>query len=146
MISIKCRNRGFLILIQQDVGALYVTMYDFLSTITKDYEGSLAHTQHHCISWDICSTWDLCIQKYVLCKCHVRVWCVKIDIGVVRGLAYRHNPLLSQQKVVHGDINSSNIMLDKNYDTMISSFCILNSISKTFSSCGLVFVICFELL
>ncbi|XP_076937061.1 protein TOPLESS-RELATED PROTEIN 2-like isoform X2 [Bidens hawaiensis] len=45
---------------------------------------------------------------------------LKICIGVARGLAYLHNPGGTQQRVLHRDIKSSNILLDENWKAKIS--------------------------
>ncbi|KAL4577638.1 hypothetical protein LXL04_013748 [Taraxacum kok-saghyz] len=45
---------------------------------------------------------------------------LKICIGVARGLAYLHNPGVSQQRVLHRDIKTSNILLDENWNPKIS--------------------------
>ncbi|CAI9284882.1 unnamed protein product [Lactuca saligna] len=43
-----------------------------------------------------------------------------ICIGAARGLAYLHNPGGTQQRVLHRDIKSSNILLDENWNAKIS--------------------------
>ncbi|KAL4579439.1 hypothetical protein LXL04_015587 [Taraxacum kok-saghyz] len=43
-----------------------------------------------------------------------------ICIGAARGLAYLHNPAGTQQRVLHRDIKSSNILLDENWNARIS--------------------------
>ncbi|KAL4577206.1 hypothetical protein LXL04_013311 [Taraxacum kok-saghyz] len=45
---------------------------------------------------------------------------LKICIGAARGLAYLHNPSGTQQRVLHRDIKSSNILLDENWNAKIS--------------------------
>ncbi|KAL4564920.1 hypothetical protein LXL04_028996 [Taraxacum kok-saghyz] len=45
---------------------------------------------------------------------------LNICIGVARGLAYLHDPAGSQQRVLHRDIKSSNILLDENWNAKIS--------------------------
>ncbi|MFS7928732.1 putative protein kinase RLK-Pelle-DLSV family [Helianthus anomalus] len=46
---------------------------------------------------------------------------LKICIGAARGLAYLHNPgKTTQQRVLHLDIKSSNILLDENWNAKIS--------------------------
>ncbi|KAJ9537714.1 hypothetical protein OSB04_030447 [Centaurea solstitialis] len=47
---------------------------------------------------------------------------LKICIGAARGLAYLHNPGGTQQRVLHRDIKSSNILLDENWNARISDF------------------------
>nr|XP_043619728.1 receptor-like protein kinase HERK 1 [Erigeron canadensis] len=45
-----------------------------------------------------------------------------ICIGAARGLAYLHNPDKTQQRVLHRDIKSSNILIDEDWKAMISDF------------------------
>ncbi|KAL7601014.1 hypothetical protein Lser_V15G22538 [Lactuca serriola] len=45
---------------------------------------------------------------------------LKICIGAARGLAYLHNPAGTQQRVLHRDIKSSNILLDENWNARIA--------------------------
>ncbi|GJZ58670.1 protein kinase, ATP binding site-containing protein, partial [Tanacetum coccineum] len=47
---------------------------------------------------------------------------LEICIGAARGLAYLHNPGKSQQRVLHRDIKSSNILLDENWNARIADF------------------------
>ncbi|PWA53913.1 Protein kinase, ATP binding site-containing protein [Artemisia annua] len=47
---------------------------------------------------------------------------LKICIGAARGLAFLHNPEGTQQRVLHRDIKSSNILLDENWNAKISDF------------------------
>ncbi|KAL7602603.1 hypothetical protein Lser_V15G22676 [Lactuca serriola] len=47
---------------------------------------------------------------------------LKICIGVARGLTYLHDPGETQQRVLHRDIKSSNILLDENWNAMIADF------------------------
>ncbi|PWA41592.1 hypothetical protein CTI12_AA552640 [Artemisia annua] len=44
---------------------------------------------------------------------------LEICIGAARGLAYLHNPGQTQQRVLHRDIKSSNILLDENWNARI---------------------------
>ncbi|CAI9284858.1 unnamed protein product [Lactuca saligna] len=45
---------------------------------------------------------------------------LKICIGAACGLAYLHNPAGTQQRVLHRDIKSSNILLDENWNASIA--------------------------
>ncbi|KAL4581147.1 hypothetical protein LXL04_017356 [Taraxacum kok-saghyz] len=45
---------------------------------------------------------------------------LKICIGAARGLAYLHDPQGTQQRVIHRDIKSSNILIDENWIAKIS--------------------------
>ncbi|KAJ9537423.1 hypothetical protein OSB04_030156 [Centaurea solstitialis] len=45
---------------------------------------------------------------------------LKICIGVARGLAYLHDPNGTQQRVLHRDIKSANILLDANWNAKVS--------------------------
>ncbi|PWA93462.1 toll/interleukin-1 receptor (TIR) domain-containing protein [Artemisia annua] len=47
---------------------------------------------------------------------------LKICIGVARGLAYLHNPGDTQQRVLHRDLKSSNILLDEHWNARITDF------------------------
>ncbi|KAL8269049.1 hypothetical protein R6Q59_002847 [Mikania micrantha] len=47
---------------------------------------------------------------------------LKICIGVAHGLAYLHNAVGTQQRILHRDIKSSNILLDENWKAKISDF------------------------
>ncbi|GKA98370.1 protein kinase, ATP binding site-containing protein [Tanacetum coccineum] len=49
---------------------------------------------------------------------------LEICIGAARGLAYLHNPSQTQQRVLHRDIKSSNILLDENWNARIVDFCL----------------------
>nr|GEW28077.1 protein kinase, ATP binding site-containing protein [Tanacetum cinerariifolium] len=44
---------------------------------------------------------------------------LEICIGAARGLAYLHNPGKTQRRVLHRDIQSSNILLDENWNARI---------------------------
>ncbi|KAL7614879.1 hypothetical protein Lser_V15G06509 [Lactuca serriola] len=74
---------------------------------------------------------------------------LKICIGVARGLAYLHNPAGTQQRVLHRDIKSSNILLDENWNARMGdlglskfgpanqkhTFVISNNIAGTLGYC-----------
>ncbi|PWA84321.1 serine/threonine/dual specificity protein kinase, catalytic domain-containing protein [Artemisia annua] len=47
---------------------------------------------------------------------------LKICIGAARGLEYLHNPLGTQQRVLHRDVKSANFLLDHNWEAKISDF------------------------
>nr|XP_043630413.1 putative receptor-like protein kinase At5g39000 [Erigeron canadensis] len=47
---------------------------------------------------------------------------LKICIGAARGLEYLHNPRGTQQRILHRDIKSSNILLDENWNAQIADF------------------------
>ncbi|KAI3690132.1 hypothetical protein L2E82_48107 [Cichorium intybus] len=47
---------------------------------------------------------------------------LKICLGAARGLNYLHDPLETQQRVLHRDIKSSNILLDENWNAKLSDF------------------------
>ncbi|GKD03409.1 receptor-interacting serine/threonine-protein kinase 4-like protein [Tanacetum coccineum] len=47
---------------------------------------------------------------------------LKICIGAARGLEYLHNPLGTQQRVLHRDVKSANFLLDQNWEAKISDF------------------------
>ncbi|KAJ0716720.1 putative protein kinase RLK-Pelle-CrRLK1L-1 family [Helianthus annuus] len=47
---------------------------------------------------------------------------LKISVGMARGLHYLHDPKGSQQRVLHRDIKSANILLDENWMAKVSDF------------------------
>ncbi|KAL7602754.1 hypothetical protein Lser_V15G19312 [Lactuca serriola] len=47
---------------------------------------------------------------------------LKICLGAARGLEYLHNPREGQQRVLHRDIKSANILLDENWNAKIADF------------------------
>nr|XP_043630361.1 putative receptor-like protein kinase At5g39000 [Erigeron canadensis] len=60
------------------------------------------------------------LDKYLNSNDLTWVQRLKICIDAARGLAYFHNPGGSQQRVLHRDIKSSNILLDDNWNARIS--------------------------
>ncbi|KAJ9537984.1 hypothetical protein OSB04_030717 [Centaurea solstitialis] len=55
---------------------------------------------------------------------HTLTWAqrLKICLATTRGLSYLHDPKGTQQRVLHRDIKSSNILLDENWNAKISDF------------------------
>ncbi|KAJ9537983.1 hypothetical protein OSB04_030716 [Centaurea solstitialis] len=47
---------------------------------------------------------------------------LRICLAVTRGLSYLHDPKGTQQRVLHRDIKSSNILLDENWNAKVSDF------------------------
>ncbi|KAL4559830.1 hypothetical protein LXL04_031976 [Taraxacum kok-saghyz] len=47
---------------------------------------------------------------------------LNICIGAARGLAYLHDPGETQQRILHRDIKSANILLDENWNARITDF------------------------
>ncbi|CAH1414584.1 unnamed protein product [Lactuca virosa] len=47
---------------------------------------------------------------------------LKICIGAARGLEYLHNPLGTQQRVLHRDVKSANVLLDQFWEAKIADF------------------------
>ncbi|KAK1418457.1 hypothetical protein QVD17_27602 [Tagetes erecta] len=47
---------------------------------------------------------------------------LKIALGAARGLNYLHTGVGTQQEVIHRDVKSSNILLDEEWEAMISDF------------------------
>ncbi|GJV56059.1 kinase-like domain, phloem protein 2-like protein [Tanacetum coccineum] len=67
---------------------------------------------------------------------------LEICIGAARGLAYLHNPGRTQQRVLHRDIKSTNILLDENWNARIADLGLLTKESDVYS----FGVVLFELL
>ncbi|CAI9293519.1 unnamed protein product [Lactuca saligna] len=63
------------------------------------------------------------------------IWIQRLNIciGAARGLAYLHNPFGTQQRVLHRDIKSSNILLDENWNAKISDLGLLTKESDVYS-------------
>ncbi|GFP93170.1 LRR receptor-like serine/threonine-protein kinase erl1 [Phtheirospermum japonicum] len=59
---------------------------------------------------------------------------LKVAVGVAQGLAYLHHDC--NPKIIHRDVQSSNILLDENFDTHLSDFGIANCLpaAKTHAS------------
>ncbi|KAL8246204.1 hypothetical protein R6Q59_007420 [Mikania micrantha] len=47
---------------------------------------------------------------------------LKICVEAARGISYLHDPNGTQQRVLHRDIKSSNILLDENWNAKVSDF------------------------
>ncbi|GKB40184.1 jacalin-like lectin domain-containing protein [Tanacetum coccineum] len=47
---------------------------------------------------------------------------LQISLGMARGLSYLHNEVGPEHRVVHGDIKSSNILLNENWEAKILDF------------------------
>lgn len=55
----------------------------------------------------------------------------KIALGIAHGLEYLHS--VSSSNISHGNIKSSNIMLNRNYDAFLSEYCITSLVSLSSS-------------
>ncbi|GKA60214.1 receptor-like protein kinase HERK 1 [Tanacetum coccineum] len=62
------------------------------------------------------------LEKHLSSNTLTWVQRLKICIGVARRLEYLHNPLGTQQKVLHRDMKSANILLDHFWEAKISDF------------------------
>ncbi|KAJ0716727.1 putative protein kinase RLK-Pelle-CrRLK1L-1 family [Helianthus annuus] len=47
---------------------------------------------------------------------------LKICVGAARGLHFLHDPEETQQRVLHRDIKSANILIDENWTAKVSDF------------------------
>ncbi|KAK1430234.1 hypothetical protein QVD17_12832 [Tagetes erecta] len=47
---------------------------------------------------------------------------LKICVGVARGLRFLHDPKETQQRLLHRDVKSSNILLDENWMAKVTDF------------------------
>lgn len=55
----------------------------------------------------------------------------KIALGIAHSLEYLHS--ISSSDMSHGNIKSSNIMININYDAFVSEYCIINLVSSSSS-------------
>lgn len=55
----------------------------------------------------------------------------KIALGIAHGLEYLHS--IRSSDMSHGNIKSSNIMININYDAFVSEYCIINLVSSSSS-------------
>ncbi|CAI9275004.1 unnamed protein product [Lactuca saligna] len=62
------------------------------------------------------------LEKYLSSTSLTWVQRLKICIGAARGLEYLHNPLGTQQRVLHRDVKSANVLLDQFWEAKIADF------------------------
>ncbi|GKF49609.1 protein kinase, ATP binding site-containing protein, partial [Tanacetum coccineum] len=91
------------------------------------YKGEIVHSKGYCdecgekiLVYEYASNESL--DKYLLSSELTWVRRLNICIGAARGLMYLHNAIGAQQRVLHRDIKSSNILLDENWNAKISDF------------------------
>ncbi|KAL8208292.1 hypothetical protein R6Q57_007704 [Mikania cordata] len=62
------------------------------------------------------------LERYLNNKTLTWVQRLKICIGAARGLEYLHNPQETQQRVLHRDVKSANVLLDQLWEAKIADF------------------------
>ncbi|KAJ0560042.1 putative protein kinase RLK-Pelle-CrRLK1L-1 family [Helianthus annuus] len=62
------------------------------------------------------------LEKYLNSNTLTWVQRLKICVGAARGLEYLHNPLETQQRVLHRDIKSANVLLSEVWEAKVSDF------------------------
>ncbi|KAL7611217.1 hypothetical protein Lser_V15G10497 [Lactuca serriola] len=62
------------------------------------------------------------LEKYLSSTTLTWAQRLKICIGAARGLEYLHNPLGTQQRVLHRDVKSANVLLDQFWEAKIADF------------------------
>ncbi|KAL4570271.1 hypothetical protein LXL04_025923 [Taraxacum kok-saghyz] len=62
------------------------------------------------------------LEKYLSSNSLTWAQRLKICIGAARGLEYLHNPFGTQQRVLHRDVKSANVLLDELWETKIADF------------------------
>ncbi|KAJ0779808.1 putative protein kinase RLK-Pelle-RLCK-VIIa-1 family [Helianthus annuus] len=62
------------------------------------------------------------LEKYLNSNTLTCVQHLKICVGAARGLEYLLNPLETQQRVLHRDVKSANVLLDQFWEAKVSDF------------------------
>ncbi|CAH1415047.1 unnamed protein product [Lactuca virosa] len=62
------------------------------------------------------------LEKYLSSTTLTWAQRLKICIGAARGLEYLHNPLGTQQRILHRDVKSANVLLDQFWEAKIADF------------------------
>ncbi|KAF5801804.1 putative protein kinase RLK-Pelle-CrRLK1L-1 family [Helianthus annuus] len=62
------------------------------------------------------------LEKYLNSNTLTCVQRLKICVGAARGLEYLLNPLETQQRVLHRDVKSANVLLDQFWEAKVSDF------------------------